>query len=115
MTYRIAIASSDGKVVNQHFGHCRQFLIFENDDTGKWKFVEKRDTLPACKAGEHSETSMQYVVTLLEDCKAVAAAQIGLGAVQVLTLAKIRAFCAIGLIEKVLEKVSDTLNINTES
>lgn len=115
MTYKIAIASSDGKVVNQHFGHCRQFLIFENDDTGKWKFIEKRDTHPACKAGEHSEASMQYVVTLLKDCKAVAAAQIGLGAVQVLTLAKIRAFCAIGLIEKVLEKVSDTLNINTES
>ncbi len=115
MTYRIAIASSDGKVVNQHFGHCRQFLIFENDDTGKWKFVEKRDTLPACKAGEHSDASMQYVVTLLEDCKAVAAAQIGLGAVQVLTLAKKRAFCVIGLIEKVLEKVSDTLNIKTES
>ena len=115
MTYKIAIASSDGKVVNQHFGHCRQFLIFENDDTGRRKFVERRNTFPACKAGEHSEASMQYVVTLLEDCKAVAAAQIGLGAVQALTLAKVRAFCAVGLIEQVLEKVNETLNINTES
>ncbi len=115
MAYKIAVASSDGKVVNQHFGHCRQFLIFETDDLGKWKFLEKRNTFPACSSGEHSEVSMQQVVTLLEDCKAVAAAQIGLGAVQALTLARIRAFNAVGLIEQVLEKVNETLNKKTES
>ncbi|WP_024834619.1 NifB/NifX family molybdenum-iron cluster-binding protein [Ruminiclostridium josui] len=115
MSYKIAVASSDGKVVNQHFGHCRQFLIFETDDTGKWEFIEKRDTSPACNSGEHSEVSMQQVVKLLEDCKAVVAAQIGLGAVQALMLSKIRAFNAVGLIEQVLEKVNETLNIKTES
>lgn len=115
MTYKIAVASSDGKVVNQHFGHCRQFLIFETEDEGRWKFIEKRDTCPACSSGEHSEVSMQQVVTMLSDCKAVVAAQIGLGAIQALTLVKIRAFCAVGLIEQVLEKVNETLNIKIES
>lgn len=115
MAYKIAVASSDGKVVNQHFGHCRQFLIFQTDDTGKSNYIEKRSTSPACSSGEHSEVSMQQVVTLLEDCKAVAAAQIGLGAVQALMMAKIRAFCAVGIIEQVLEKVNETLNIKTEN
>jgi len=29
MSYEIAVASSDGKVVNQHFGKATNFLIFE--------------------------------------------------------------------------------------
>lgn len=29
---RVAIVSSDGKVINQHFGKASRFLIFEVDD-----------------------------------------------------------------------------------
>ncbi len=29
MTIRVAVGSSDGKYVNQHFGHAQKFLIFD--------------------------------------------------------------------------------------
>lgn len=32
MAYKVAFASSDGKVVNQHFGRTKQFLIVEIDN-----------------------------------------------------------------------------------
>ena len=42
MAYRIAVASTDGIVVNQHFGHAERFHIIElNAETGKYSFIEK--------------------------------------------------------------------------
>ena len=32
MSYKVAFASTDGKVVNEHFGRARQFHIVEIDD-----------------------------------------------------------------------------------
>ena len=40
MSFKVAVASSDGKYVNQHFGMAQQFLIFEIDDEGNYKFLE---------------------------------------------------------------------------
>ena len=31
MSFKIAVSSSDGKVVNRHFGRTEKFLIFEID------------------------------------------------------------------------------------
>ena len=46
MAYKIAFASSDGKVVNQHFGRTKQFLIVEID--GKdYKYIETRVNEPS--------------------------------------------------------------------
>ncbi len=44
MSYKVAVASSDGKFVNQHFGMAQQFLIFEIDDD-EYKFMELRRML----------------------------------------------------------------------
>jgi len=105
MAYKIAVASSDGKVVNQHFGHSRRFIIFEVDEAGGWRFVEDRITTPACSLGEHSELSMQSVVKLLSDCSAVIASQIGFGAVQALKTEGINAFTIPNYIDKALQEV----------
>ena len=39
-TSRIAVVSTDGKTVNDHFGKAERFLIYDVDD--KLTFVEKR-------------------------------------------------------------------------
>ena len=39
-TSRIAVVSTDGKTVNDHFGRAERFLIYDVDD--KLTFVEKR-------------------------------------------------------------------------
>lgn len=42
---KVAVVSSDGKVINQHFGKASRFLIFEvNCD--EIRFIEVRETIP---------------------------------------------------------------------
>lgn len=83
MAAKIAVASSDGKVVNRHFGHSRQFLIFEIDGEN-FKFLEVRENVPPCNGQEHHDDRLASSVELLADCDAVLASQIGPGAAQVL-------------------------------
>ncbi len=106
MSYRIAVASSDGKVVNQHFGHTRQFLVFEVEADGKWSFKEMRNTEPACGVNEHSTSSMSQAVGLLSDCRAVIVSQIGFGARQALGEKGIQAYEMPVLIHSALKEVA---------
>ena len=79
MTYRMAVASSDGKFVNRHFGQAEQFLIFEIAE-GNCKYVETRLTDPLCDDREHSDDRLAGIVKLISDCRAVLVAKIGPGA-----------------------------------
>jgi len=71
---RIAIASSDGKNVDLHFGKARSICVFDFDEEGNNKtFVEKRmvDFIPGEKH--------QWMKTLnaIEDCDVVICVQAG--------------------------------------
>lgn len=79
MSYKIAFASSDGKVVNQHFGRTKQFLIVEVDDK-EYKYVETRFNEPSCQEFQHTEDALSKSIELISDCKAVFVARIGQGA-----------------------------------
>jgi predicted Fe-Mo cluster-binding NifX family protein len=114
MPYRIAVASNDGKVVNQHFGHSRQFIIFEVSDQGEWDFSEIRSTIPACSFGEHSDSSIDNVVRVLSDCRVVVVSQIGYGAEQALNTAGIKAYTIPDLIYTALNKVIKSLSQQKE-
>jgi predicted Fe-Mo cluster-binding NifX family protein len=79
MSYRVAVASSDGKFVNRHFGQAEQFLIFEISE-GNHKYVETRSTAPLCNDQEHSDDRLAGIVKLISDCQVVLVARIGPGA-----------------------------------
>ncbi len=57
--YRIGIASSDGIVVNQHFGRARQFQIVDVEDNGNIHFVEIRKVCPVCDGGTHDDRQLK--------------------------------------------------------
>lgn len=80
MEYKIGIASTDGKVVNQHFGRTEEFLIVKVDGDGKHCFLEKRKVTPPCNGGEHNEATLSKVTEAISDCKYILCSQIGLGA-----------------------------------
>lgn len=109
MSYKIAVASSDGKVVNQHFGRSRQFIIFEISDSGEWDFREIRSTSPACTAGEHSDSSLDRLIKEISDCSVVVVSQIGYGAEQALQNMGIKAYIMPDLIYTALNKVITAL------
>lgn len=85
MIYRAAFASSDGKVINQHFGRATAFHIADIDDEKKTvKFIETRECAPACNDFSHSQKHLNEIAELLSDCRAVFVARIGTGAQQTL-------------------------------
>jgi nitrogen fixation protein NifX len=75
--YRIAIASTDGKVVNEHFGRASFFYIAEIKSDGTYSVTCKRDVIPLCDSGEHTEEGILTKVKELGDCTAVLVAKIG--------------------------------------
>ena len=78
---RIAVASSDGKIVNQHFGKATQFFILDAD-VGKIEPVEVRGNIPPCGSSEyngHDDNVLSRTIALIADCDAVLCSPIGIG------------------------------------
>ncbi|UTB32802.1 MAG: dinitrogenase iron-molybdenum cofactor biosynthesis protein [Methanobacterium sp. ERen5] len=105
MPLRVAVASSDGKFINQHFGHAEQFLIFDIDDGGNYEYLELRKNEPTCSGGNHTAGSMKSAVGVLDGVKVVLVAQIGPGATQNLLLNGIQSFSVPSYIDEALEKL----------
>lgn len=76
MKTRVAITSSDRKVIDLHFGRCSSFLIADISDGG-WKITEVRKTEAACHAFSHDETHVAEIVRLLADCRYLLTYRIG--------------------------------------
>ena len=78
---KTAIASTDGKVVNQHFGRADKFYIVEtNEDTYKFELIEIREAEPVCHNGDHNDSSMSTAVERLSDCQYILVSRIGMRA-----------------------------------
>jgi len=106
---RVAIASTDGKFINEHFGRASFFHIIEiTDDT--YKFVESRDAVACCQQQSHNESDFDRVISLLTDCDAILVSRIGWSAAAYLISKGIRVFESPGFIDDVIKKViSDKL------
>lgn len=104
MSYRIAVATSDGRNVDTHFGHANDFTILEVDDSGSFNEVERRNAFQACD-GNCSEDRMINAAENLSDCAYVLAAKIGPHAIHALAAKKISAFDIAIDISSAVEKI----------
>jgi nitrogen fixation protein NifX len=111
MSLRVAVASSDGKYINQHFGHAKLFIIFDLDDEGRFEFVETRENVPSCSGGDHSLGGLESTINILRDVDIVLISQIGPGATQSLLSNNIQPYIMPGFIDEKLKKLSDALCI----
>jgi predicted Fe-Mo cluster-binding NifX family protein len=105
MNFRTAIATSDGIVVNQHFGHTDSFLIVDVDDEGQPHTVEQRRVQPLCDGGNHDEGRLAAAVEALSDCEYVLVSRIGPGASVALEQRGITVYEVPGVIEESLNKL----------
>ena len=101
MDVKIAVASSDGRTVNEHFGRARSFSIYRLHETGN-KLLEVRENNPACSGQQHSDFALEQTVGNIADCRGVVAAQIGAGAIDALIRHRILAFTMSGPIAEAL-------------
>ena len=75
----MAIATSGGGVINQHFGHATEFLIYEASPTDV-RFVSHRKVDLYCGGGDtcgDGESVLEKIVKTLEGCEAVLCSKIG--------------------------------------
>lgn len=91
MPYKIAIASTNGEAVNQHFGQAKNFLIYEIAREGV-SFVEDRQVEAASGGTEHSEEGVIRLADHLQDCRAVFVLKIGMKASRYLYQRNIKCF-----------------------
>ena len=107
---KIAVATSDGFEVNEHFGHAKFFRVYELGEN-EYTFLEVRDAVAACQHQlGHDTTRFDKIIELLSDCDALLVQKIGPGAAEYLIKKNVRVFEVSGSIDAVLKKfISDKI------
>ncbi len=112
MPHKVAIASSDGKFVNQHFGRANQFLIVEIKDDGSYEFLELRENTPSCNPAGESIT--KDTIELISDVEGVLVSQVGPGAADKLIAHGIQPIIIPMLIDDAIKKVYELIQAESE-
>lgn len=105
MAYRIAVGTSDGVEIDQHFGSSRQFVVYEVSDDGTIVCLESRRNETDGVMGQHQEDRLRRTAILVEDCALVLVSHIGPGAVNLLKQMGIDAQIGEGPIDSALAKL----------
>jgi nitrogen fixation protein NifB len=72
----VAVATKGGGLVNQHFGHAKEFMIYEVD-AAEAKFIGHRKVADYCQGGYGEEAALAGIISTIADCKAILAAKVG--------------------------------------
>lgn len=107
---RVAVASSDGIFINQHFGKATRFFVYDVGPDGV-SLVEVRDNAePLCGSDterNHAPGAFDRIFDLLADCSVVLVSMIGFGASEQLKSRWITVYEVPGPIEKALYRLSN--------
>jgi nitrogen fixation protein NifB len=108
MSWRVAVTSADGVLINQHFGHARHFLIYDLERDGTGVLAEKREVKPWCESDKHrdDEPGAPEIARDITDCMAVLTARIGPPARKKLELSGVSVFEEHSAIDEALKKLA---------
>lgn len=74
---RLAVSSTNGNIIDQHFGHSKEFYIYEYKDE-KVEFIESRKVDKYCNGPEcDGENKIEKIINTLSDCQMVLSLRIG--------------------------------------
>lgn len=110
MAIRAAVASTDGKVINCHFGKASRFLIFELVN-GSFEYLETREVKPCCNRGEHEDNAFENAAKELNDCSIILVSKIGLSAADFLETRGFDVYESPFPIRECLEKLADRYEV----
>ena len=105
IAYRVAVATSDGYLVNRHFGRAERFDIYAALDDLSFRREEERFLPAVCQGGDHSEEAMQARIASLKDCSCVLVSRIGLTAAMALEAENMKAYEIPGYVEESLDQL----------
>lgn len=109
-TEKIAVASSDGIVVNRHFGHATQFYIYEIMEEEK-RLLEIRKVQSVCQGGNHDDRKLVETINKIADCNYLLVSRIGYGAATVAEQKGVIPYEIPGLIEESIQQLLNYIKI----
>ncbi|KAF3888221.1 MULTISPECIES: nitrogenase cofactor biosynthesis protein NifB [Nostocales] len=74
----VAVATKGGGLVNQHFGHAKEFQVYEVDGHTV-RYVGHRKVDHYCQGGYGEKATLENIIQSIADCKAVLVSKIGDG------------------------------------
>jgi len=78
MKYRVAIGTSDGKNITEHFGTCGRFQIIEiSQESDEAVLIENRITAHQEQCRSHLDDNIIEKIKALNDCQIILIKQIG--------------------------------------
>ncbi|OUC14064.1 MAG: nitrogenase cofactor biosynthesis protein NifB [Alkalinema sp. CACIAM 70d] len=72
----VAVATKGGGLVNQHFGHAKEFMIYEVD-ANTVQFVGHRKIDHYCQSGYGEDATLENTIKAIADCKAILVSKVG--------------------------------------
>ncbi len=103
--YKIAVASSDGKVINRHFGRAEEFLIIGIDERNQSYCLERRRVNPICEKGNHEDGRLEDSIKTLTDCRYVLVSRVGQSAASQMKRLGVTPMELPGLIEESIQQL----------
>ena len=100
---KYAVATKDGISINEHFGHAKQFYIYEVAGN-ECSLLEKRQVEHYCLGQTSSKTAMATIIRAIEDCEAVLVAKIGEG-----PTTKLKAVNVVAVSDYAYEEIKESL------
>lgn len=76
ITLLVAAATKGSGLINEHFGHAKEFQVYELSSAGA-KFVGHRRVDVYCQGGDGEEGRLSTIIRGIHDCHAVFVAKIG--------------------------------------
>jgi nitrogen fixation protein NifB len=79
-TALMAVATKGGGLINEHFGHAREFLVYEASAEGVRFIGHRRVETPYCEGGDscgEGESALEKIIAVLDGCRAVLCAKVG--------------------------------------
>jgi predicted Fe-Mo cluster-binding NifX family protein len=108
---RIAVASTDGQEINQHFGHAERFIIYEVSESSVTPAEEKSVEKYCSYDIDHPlrKHILEAIADALKGCRAVVCAQIGQAPQLEMERLGIEVFAAQGPIRQTLLELAKVL------
>ena len=103
--YKVAVASTDGESVNQHYGRASKFYIYTVDDQVGYDLAEERLVEPVCQDGSHEISKMEESVLHFTDCRYIVVSRLGTAAGAALSAQGITAMELPGSIDDAMLRV----------
>ncbi|WAJ23173.1 nitrogenase component 1 [Lacrimispora xylanolytica] len=106
--YRFAVASKSGVIVDTHFGHAKEFYLYDYLN-GEVRFAGKRKVEQYCMGEEEcgeKETKMEGIMAAIEGCNGVIAMRIGMEPTRKLAELGIKPVNTYDMIEDAVKKAA---------